>query len=83
MHSTTLTRKNQITIPEEIRKFLGIKPGQKIELVIDGDKVFLRAQESEPPPVVGPLPETTLKDVRKMRSEAETEMGSLFLVRML
>ena len=62
---------------------MGIKPGQRIELVIDGDKVFLRVQESEPPTIAGPLPENTLKDVRKMRSEAEAEMGSLFLVRML
>lgn len=71
-------------IPEEIRRFLGIKPGQKVEWIIEGDKVVLRAQKTEnPPAVVGSLPKNTPKDVRKMRSEAETEMGSLFLVRML
>jgi len=45
MYSTKLTSKNQTAIPEQVRKFLGIKPGEKVEWVIEGDKVILRAKK--------------------------------------
>lgn len=32
---TTLTRKGQVTIPKEVRERLGLKPFDKIEIVVD------------------------------------------------
>ncbi|KYK29063.1 MAG: AbrB/MazE/SpoVT family DNA-binding domain-containing protein [Theionarchaea archaeon] len=76
MYSTKLTSKNQTTIPEEIRKFLGIKPGEKVEWVIEGDKVILRAKKrfENPLEVIRTLQIDTKKDVKTLRKEAEAEM---------
>jgi AbrB family looped-hinge helix DNA binding protein len=35
-HITTLSSKGQITIPQEVRDELGLKPDDKIEIVVDG-----------------------------------------------
>jgi antitoxin PrlF len=39
MPSATVTSKNQITIPAEIRKRLGIRPGSRVEFVPGSDGV--------------------------------------------
>jgi AbrB family looped-hinge helix DNA binding protein len=41
MTETTLSVKNQIVIPPEARKALGIKPGDKILVVVRGGKVLV------------------------------------------
>lgn len=41
MHST-VTSKGQTTIPGEIRKALRIKPGDRLEYVVDGDHATIR-----------------------------------------
>lgn len=76
MYSTKLTSKNQTTIPKQIRKFLGIKPGEKVELVIERDKVILRAKKryENPLEIIRTLQIDTEKDVKTLRIEAETEM---------
>lgn len=38
----TLTQKGQTTIPKEIREFLGIKPHDRLEFVIDHGIVALK-----------------------------------------
>ena len=38
---TVVTRKGQITIPVEIRRALGIKQGDKVSLVLEGNEVRL------------------------------------------
>lgn len=43
MPHSTVTRKGQTTIPGEIRKALQIKPGDKLEYVVEGDSVTIRA----------------------------------------
>ena len=42
MPHSTVTRKGQTTIPGKIRKALRIKPGDKLEYVLEGDHVTLR-----------------------------------------
>ena len=42
MSHSTVTRKGQTTIPGEIRKALQIKPGDKLEYVVEGDSVTIR-----------------------------------------
>jgi len=41
LHST-VTSKGQTTIPEKIRKALGIKPGDKLEYAVEGDRATIR-----------------------------------------
>ena len=41
LHST-VTSKGQTTIPEKIRKALQIKPGDKLEYAVDGDRATIR-----------------------------------------
>lgn len=41
LHST-VTKKGQTTIPGEIRQALGIKPGDRLEYSIEGDRVMVR-----------------------------------------
>jgi antitoxin PrlF len=42
MAHSTLTRKGQTTIPVEIREALHIKAGDRLEYILEGDKVSLR-----------------------------------------
>jgi len=39
---TVITRKGQITVPAEIRRALGLRQGDKVALVMENDRVFLR-----------------------------------------
>jgi len=41
LHST-VTSKGQTNIPEKIRKALRIKPGDKLEYAVDGDRATIR-----------------------------------------
>jgi antitoxin PrlF len=42
MSHSTVTSKGQTTIPEKIRKALGIKPGDKLEYEVRGDRATIR-----------------------------------------
>jgi len=42
MSITKVTRNYQITIPAEIRKALGIKEGELLEVQIEGDRIVLQ-----------------------------------------
>ena len=76
MHSTKVTSKNQTTIPEQVRKFLGIKPGEEVDWLILDDKVVLRAKRryENSLEVIEALQIDTEKDIKTLRKEAETEM---------
>jgi AbrB family looped-hinge helix DNA binding protein len=41
MTEATLSAKNQIVIPSEARKALGLKPGDKILVLVQGGKVLV------------------------------------------
>jgi antitoxin PrlF len=45
MTQSTITSKYQATVPQDIRKFLGLKAGDKISFEIERDKVIVRRQE--------------------------------------
>ena len=38
----TLNQKSQIVISKQIRKKLGLKPGDQVAAVVEGDKIILR-----------------------------------------
>lgn len=43
MASASVTSKGQITIPKVIRDLLQVKTGDRVDFVVDGDHVLLRA----------------------------------------
>ncbi|MDR5676980.1 MAG: AbrB/MazE/SpoVT family DNA-binding domain-containing protein [Armatimonadota bacterium] len=50
--TSTVSSKMQITIPAAVRKALGIKPGDRLELRVVGDHVELRKVRPSPAAVV-------------------------------
>lgn len=46
MHSSALTIKGQVTIPIDIRKELGLHPGDKIGFFIEDGRIVLFRKES-------------------------------------
>lgn len=61
-HSSTISSKGQITVPQEIRKRLGLAPGDRVEFVIEQDRTVIRPARSEVNPfekfigILGPFP---------------------------
>lgn len=48
--SSTLRSKCQITVPLKIRKRLGLKAGDRMEFVVEGDRTVVRPAPSEENP---------------------------------
>lgn len=46
MRTSALTTKGQVTIPAEVRRRLGLHPGDRVAFVVDGDDVRLVRKES-------------------------------------
>ncbi|MCK9388504.1 MAG: AbrB/MazE/SpoVT family DNA-binding domain-containing protein [Sulfuritalea sp.] len=46
MLSSSVTTKGQVTIPIELREKLGIKPGDRVGFVDEGDRIVLQRQET-------------------------------------
>jgi antitoxin PrlF len=46
MQTATLTNKGQVTIPADVRKRLGLHPGDRIAFVIEHDAVRLLREEN-------------------------------------
>ena len=42
MSVTTLTSKGQMTLPKDVRDDLGLKPGDKLDIIKEGNKYVLR-----------------------------------------
>lgn len=46
--TTTVSSKAQIVLPAEIRRALGIRPGDRLEISVDGERIVLeRAPRSD------------------------------------
>ena len=41
MHTVTVSPKFQVVIPRAVRESLGIRPGQKIQVLLYGDRIEL------------------------------------------
>jgi AbrB family looped-hinge helix DNA binding protein len=57
--SSTISSKGQITVPVEIRTRLGLRPGDRVEFVVEGERTVLRPARAEGNPFeryVGALP---------------------------
>ena len=61
-NSSTISSKGQITVPQEIRKRLGLEAGDRVEFVIEDDRTVIRPARSEINPfekyigILGPFP---------------------------
>jgi AbrB family looped-hinge helix DNA binding protein len=42
MRFVTMTEKGQITVPVEIRRSLGLKPGKKLNITLKGDDIVIQ-----------------------------------------
>jgi len=47
MHTSTITSKGQVTIPAELRKTLGLMPGNRIAFRLEGDKLLLETVKDD------------------------------------
>ncbi len=61
-YSSSLSSKGQVTVPQEIRKRLGVSAGDRIDFVIEGDHTLIRPSRSDENPfakyrgILGPFP---------------------------
>jgi antitoxin PrlF len=81
-NSSTISSKGQITVPQEIRKRLGLEPGDRVEFVVEQDRTVIRPARSEVNPfkkyigILGPFPggEEGIKAwIDDMRSDKDHE----------
>ena len=74
---TIVTRKGQVTIPADIRRALGIKEGDKVAFVIEGDQVKLTRKGSVVEQTAGALksdiPALSLREERDAAEQAIAE----------
>ncbi|MCF1462842.1 AbrB/MazE/SpoVT family DNA-binding domain-containing protein [Agrobacterium vitis] len=55
IYDSTITSKGQTTIPAEIRDMLGLKPGDKVRYVTQGNRVYLRVKNGNAMQLAGLL----------------------------
>lgn len=61
-YSSSISSKGQVTVPQEIRKRLGVRPGDRIDFVVEGDRTVIRPSRSDENPfekyrgILGPFP---------------------------
>jgi antitoxin PrlF len=49
-HFSTISSKGQLTVPQEIRKRLGLEPGDRVEFVMEPDCTVIRPARAEANP---------------------------------
>lgn len=69
----SITTKGQVTIPKEIREALGLREGDRVIFLIEGEKVVIRKVSSEKLSEIimrqKPWPETGLDFQERLRKE--------------
>lgn len=71
----TVSPKHQITIPAVIREALGLRPGDKVEFMLDQDNVLeLRVKRPKPSEVIAALLQKY--DAKGIQSETENDAVS-------
>ncbi len=81
-NSSTISSKGQITVPQEVRRRLGLEPGDRVEFVVEEGRTILRPARPEANPyekyigIAGPFPggEEGMKAwIEDMRSDKDYE----------
>jgi AbrB family looped-hinge helix DNA binding protein len=55
-YTSSVSPKGQITLPQEIRERLGIKPRDRVSIQLDGDEVKVRVRRSAVNDIAGSVP---------------------------
>ena len=78
MTTATLTSKGQTTIPQEIRHYLGLHAGDKLEFVIEEDgRVFVAPLTVDVTALKGMLPKPRKKVTVEQMNQAIAKRGSM------
>ena len=81
-NSSTISSKGQVTIPQEVRRRLGLEAGDRVEFVLEEGRTIVRPARSEANPyekyigIAGPFPggEEGIKAwIDEMRSDKDYE----------
>ena len=81
-NTSTISSKGQITVPQEVRKRLGLEPGDRVEFVMEAGRTVVRPVRPEANPfekyigIAGPFPggEEGIKAwIDDMRSDKDYE----------
>lgn len=71
-----LTKKSQITLPKQVREFLGVKPGEEITFVIEDDTVKIMPVKSKLEENFGKVkPIQKPEDFKQIREFVEKEIA--------
>jgi len=72
-----VTRKGQVTVPVEIRRKLGIKEGDRVTFVVDGEEIRFKRGDSVVQRTAGVFkgygPRLTAEELREVAEEAFVE----------
>jgi antitoxin PrlF len=69
---TTITEKGQVTIPQEIRRLIGLRPRDKVRFEVEGDVVKIRRASSRLLQGYGAVtPRNKPEDFQEVREEFE------------
>lgn len=75
MTSSTVTRKGQVTIPAKVRERLGLRRGDRVVFVEEGDRVFLRPAENDVEAAFGLVRAKKSVSLRKMDEAIRSRAG--------
>lgn len=71
-YETSVTEKGQVTIPQDIRRLLGIQPRDRVRFEVDGNVVKISRAESKLLKGYGSVtPRNRPEDFKKVREEFE------------
>lgn len=71
-YETTITEKGQVTIPQEIRRLIGLRPRDKVRFEVEGDVVKIRRASSRLLQGYGAVtPRNKPEDFQELREEFE------------
>lgn len=81
MHTTTLTQKGQVTIPESVRRALNLKPRDRVLIALDGDRaVLIPLRQRSLSQLRGALPATVpFPGHQQVREEIRRQRGEMWL----
>jgi AbrB family looped-hinge helix DNA binding protein len=48
--SSTISSKGQVTVPQQIRNWLGLAPGDRVDFVIEGQRTVIRPARAKSSP---------------------------------